>query len=292
MQGQPVINREEYIPGENGEKRWLLTSKLPLRNQDGKIVGLVGIGRDITEHKQVEESLARERSLLRTLIDNLPDSIYAKDATGRKTLANPADLKNLRCKTEAEAIGKTDFDLFPRDIAEKFWADDQKVIQGQPVINREEYFLDEEGKKRWLLTSKLPLRDQQGKIVGLVGIGRDITERKQAEETAANERALLRTLVDHLPVAVYLKDLAGRKTLANPMELSYTGATSEAEILGKTDSDLFPPEVAAVYRADDQKVLDSGQAVHQSRGKFYQIRRLGHLVLDLKSPAARRRRSA
>jgi len=211
---------------------------------------------------------APERLLLRTLIDNLPDAVYAKDAAGRKILANPADLKNLHCKTEAEAIGKTDFDFFPRDIAEKFYADDQKVMQGQPVINREEYFLDKEGEKRWLMTSKLPLRDQNGKIVGLVGIGRDITERKRAEQAVANERALLRTLVDHMPVAVYLKDLAGRKTLANPMELSYAGATSEGEVLGKMDSDLFPPEVAAAYRADDQKVLDTGQAVINREGSF------------------------
>ena len=98
---------------------------------------------------------------MRTLIDNLPDCIYAKDAAGRKTMANPADLKNLRCKTEAEAIGKNDFDLFSREIAENFWLDDQKVLQGHPVINREEYFIDEEGRKRWLLTSKLPMRDQR-----------------------------------------------------------------------------------------------------------------------------------
>ena len=96
-------------------------------------------------------------------------------------MANPADLKNLRCKTEAEAIGKSDFDLFPKDVAEQFWADDQKVIHGEPVINREEHFFDETGRKRWLLTSKLPLRDQTGKIVGLMGIGRDITARKEAE---------------------------------------------------------------------------------------------------------------
>jgi PAS domain S-box-containing protein len=176
-----------------------LTSKLPLRDQDGKIVGLVGINRNITERKQAEEALrqshdelekrvaertaelSRERLLLRTLIDNLPDCIYAKDTSGRKTMANPADLKNLRCKTEAEAIGKSDFDLFPKDIAEQFWAADQKVLQGEPVINREEHFFDETGRKRWLLTSKLPLRDQDGKIVGLVGIGRDVTERKEAE---------------------------------------------------------------------------------------------------------------
>src|SRR5208283_4945732 len=136
-----------------------------------------GISRDITEHRRTEQALAertvelsRERLLLRTLIDNLPDCIYAKDTAGRKTLANPADLKNLRCKTEAEAIGKSDFDLFPKDIAEQFWAADQKVLQGEPVINREEHFFDETGRKRWLLTSKLPLRDQDGKIVGLMGI--------------------------------------------------------------------------------------------------------------------------
>ncbi len=125
--------------------------------------------------------ISQDRLLLRTLIDNLPDCIYAKDAAGRKTMANPADLKNLRCKTEADAIGKNDFDLFSREIAENFWLDDQKVLQGHPVINREEYFIDEEGRKRWLLTSKLPMRDQSGTIVGLVGIGRDITDIKQAE---------------------------------------------------------------------------------------------------------------
>ena len=90
---------------------------------------------------RANQELAVSRRQLRALIDNLPDCIYAKDTAGRKTLANPADLKNLHCRTEAEAIGKSDFDLFPKDIAEKFWADDLKVIAGQPVINREEYLL-------------------------------------------------------------------------------------------------------------------------------------------------------
>jgi PAS domain S-box-containing protein len=128
------------------------------------------------------EALLKERRLLRTLIDNLPDAIYAKDAQGRKTLANPADLHNFHCATEAEALGKTDFDLFPPQIAERFFADDMQVIKtGTPVINREEYFLEENGKKSWLLSSKLPLHDEKGNIVGLIGIGRNITSLKAAE---------------------------------------------------------------------------------------------------------------
>jgi PAS domain S-box-containing protein len=180
------------------KNRWVSTTKVILRNAQGKVIGFIGLGRDITERKQAEDALARERSLLRTLIDNLPDCIYAKDAAGRKILANPADLKNFHCKTEAEAIGKTDFDLFPRDIAEKFWADDKKVIQGQPVINRAEYFLDENGGKSWLLTSKLPLHDQNGEIAGLIGIGRDITEQKEAEDALRESEAKLRQFTTQL----------------------------------------------------------------------------------------------
>ena len=212
--------------------------------------------------------LSQERLLLRTLIDSVPDSIYAKDAAGRKTMANLGDLKNLKCKTEAEVIGKTDFDFFPKEIAEKFQADDQKVLQGQAVINQEEQVLDEKGRKRWLLTSKLPLRDPNGKITGLVGISREITEHKRAEEALANERALLRTLVDNLPVAFYVKDLAGRKTLVNRVELEYVGATSEAEVLGKTDFDLFPPEQAAVYHANDQEIISTGQPIINREGSL------------------------
>ena len=265
--GQPLVGIEEKETWPDGRVTWVSTTKMPLRDRAGRVFGTFGISRDITEHRRIEQVLAertaelsKERLLLRTLIDNLPDAIYAKDAAGRKTMANPADLKNLRCKTEAEAIGKSDFDFFPPDVAKKFYDDDQKVIHGEPVINREEYFLDEAGRKRWLLTSKLPLRDQDGKIIGLVGIGRDITKRKQAEETLDQERRLLRTLIDNLPDAIYAKDTAGRKTLANLADLKNLHCKTEAETIGKTDFDLFPREHAERLYADDQKVIQ-GQPV-------------------------------
>ncbi len=208
--GEPLVNKIDEQPQPGGESEWASITKVPMRDGEGHIVGLVGINRDITQLKRTEDLLRRlaskleeevaartgelshERRLLRTLIDHLPDSIYAKDAAARKTLANPADLKNLRCRTEAEAIGKTDFDLYPPEIAAKFFADDQAVLAGHAVHNREEYYFDADNRKHWLLTSKLPLQDEAGMIVGIVGIGRDITAQKEAElKLEATRRQLL-----------------------------------------------------------------------------------------------------
>jgi PAS domain S-box-containing protein len=178
--GRPVINRREKIVKSGGEICWHLTTKVPWRDSAGNIVGVMSISRDISEQMQATVKLEDERNLIRTLIDHLPDCIYAKDAEARKILANPADLKNLGCKTEADAIGKSDFDLFPKEIAEAFFADDQAVLKGQPVINREEKVVLPNGETRWLLTSKIPWRTN-GDIIGLVGIGRDITDKKNLE---------------------------------------------------------------------------------------------------------------
>jgi PAS domain S-box-containing protein len=198
--GEPLVNKIEEQLQPNGETEWVSVTKVPMRDSEGNIVGLVGINRNINQLKRTEEllrlaagkleeevakrtaELSHERRVLRTLIDHLPDGIYAKDAAARKTLANPADLRHFRCQTEAEAIGKTDFDQFPPETAAKFLADDQAVLAGRPVHNREEYYFDENGRKHWLLTSKLPLSDDQGTIIGLVGIGRDITAQKEAEQ--------------------------------------------------------------------------------------------------------------
>ncbi len=162
-------------------------------------------GRDVTERRQAEETLRNERLLLRTLIDNIPDSIYSKDLTYRKTLANLTEIRYLGAESEAEVVAKDDFEFYPQELAEKFLADDQTVLQtGQPVLNREEYLPDKDGQKRWLLSSKLPLRDKDGRIIGLVGIGRDITERKQAEEELANVKTMLESAFEQTPIPMVL----------------------------------------------------------------------------------------
>jgi PAS domain S-box-containing protein len=135
------------------------------------------------EHAKAEAALTEERTLLRTLIDNLPDAIFVKDGESRFVITNISLSRLLGVKTQDEAIGKTDFDFFPEEVASQYFADEQSIIKtGQPIINREEPMTDRTGNRRWMLTTKVPLGDGGGKIVGLMGIIRDITGRKRLEQ--------------------------------------------------------------------------------------------------------------
>ena len=145
--------------------------------------GFATIFADITHRVKAEDVLRQERMMLRTLIDHIPDSIFVKDAQGRKIISNPADLLIMQLATEAEAIGKTDLELYPGESGQAWYNDDMSVITtGQPLLNKEGYYIDENGNKRWQVASKIPLKDDAGHIIGLVGIGHDITKQRQTEE--------------------------------------------------------------------------------------------------------------
>jgi two-component system NtrC family sensor kinase len=139
------------------------------------------------ERQNLAEALAHERNVLRTMIDLLPAFIYAKDAHSRFTACNELVARRMGTSPE-DLVGKTDFDFFPREMAEKFFADEQALIKsGEPLINREEIAYDKtRGMDRVILTSKVPLRDAAGNLTGIVGTGYDITDRKAAEERMAS----------------------------------------------------------------------------------------------------------
>ncbi len=227
---------------------------------------------DITGQKSVEqkgreaiENLRNERLLLRTLIDNIPDSIYSKDLDCRKTLVNKAELGFMGAKTEAEVLGKNDFDFYPAELAEKFYADDQSVIQsGKPVLNREEYILDENGKKRWLLSSKLPLRDKDNHVIGLVGIGRDITDRKLAEEDLKENEERHRTILQTAMDGFWLFDLNGKMLEVNQTYCLMSGF-SEKEILNMAVFELVADELAQNVNKRLQKVMKIGEDRFETR---------------------------
>jgi PAS domain S-box-containing protein len=134
------------------------------------------------ERKRTEEALAEERNLLRTLIDAHPDATYVKDTESRFLIGNLSVADLMGAPTPEELTGKRDSDFYPADLAQRYFADEQRIIQtGQPLINREEPAVDPSGKTHWLLTTKVPLRESSGCVVGIVGIGRDITDYKRVE---------------------------------------------------------------------------------------------------------------
>ena len=145
-------------------------------------LAVLATNRELFERRRLSLELAADRNLLRNLIDTAPDFIYIKDREGRIIRNNIAHARVMKLDDPAAAVGKTDFDFFRKDLAEIYWANDQEVIRtGKPQINREEEARNAAGETIWLSTTRSPLRDSQGEITGLVGVSRDITDRKRAE---------------------------------------------------------------------------------------------------------------
>jgi PAS domain S-box-containing protein/putative nucleotidyltransferase with HDIG domain len=202
----------------DGTHRSVEASVSPIKAANGSINGFRGTVRDITERKRMVDQLEEERILLRTLIDNLPDRIYVMDVQGRKLISNLADWKASGGKRMEDVIGKTDFDTYPPELAEDYWAADKAVIDtGIAIFNREEPGLDSQGNPIWVLSSKVSLRDGRGKVVGLVGIGHDITERKQAEEKILRQLEHLTALsaIDRVIASVFDLNLSLSEILSH-----------------------------------------------------------------------------
>jgi PAS domain S-box-containing protein len=197
---------------------------------------------------QTNEALPAEHNLLHTLIDSLPDRIYVKDTESRFLLNNIAHIRHLGAKSQEEVTGKTDFDFRPSEFAASYWADDQNVIQsGEALINREELTVFSSSKTGWHLATKVPLRDPQGKIVGLVGISRDITARKRAEEALFESEMKYRTLVTQSPDGIFIVDLSGNFLSVNKAmcdNLKYT----EEEFLSMKIWDIVPQQYMLLHK--------------------------------------------
>jgi PAS domain S-box-containing protein len=139
--------------------------------------------REMAMSQAAEAALAQDRDVLRTILDVLPEGVYVKDLEGRYCVVNSPVWKFFRAKSDQDVLGKTDFDLYPEDLAKVIVADDQAVVRSrQPLLAREERVFGGGGKSRWLLVTKVPLIDRQGDVRGIVSMARDITARKLVEE--------------------------------------------------------------------------------------------------------------
>jgi len=197
--GTPIIDKIERQTQADGKTVWVLTSKAPLCDEKGRLMGTFGISRDVTLLKEMEDALWHERNLLRNVIDNVPDFIFAKDTSGRYILNNLAHAHFLGKTSPEEVFGKTLFDLLPPAAAERSHADDVAVWESrEPMLNK----IESPAPQQWLSTSKIPLFDTRGEMTGLVAISRDITEQKRAQEALEKTNAELQRSREKLVRAV------------------------------------------------------------------------------------------
>lgn len=191
------------------------------------------VDRDVTDRKRMELALSEERRMLRTLIDSLPDYVYIKDTEGRFVVTNIANARVLRASDPEAAIGKSDFDFYPQEEAAAYFTADRAVIRtGEPLVNHEEPSTDPSGNTRWTLTTKVPRRDCQGNVIGLLGVGRDITERKRVEQALIESESRLKTILEKIPTGILIVDPATHTIVdINRIAASWVGA-SKAEIVG------------------------------------------------------------
>ncbi|MCP4608494.1 MAG: GAF domain-containing protein, partial [Planctomycetes bacterium] len=215
------------------------------------------------EHKRLEKSLREERDLLRMSINTLPYYIFVKDPDSRFVFNNSAHLRLLKATDQDQLLGKTDFDIFPPELAAQYYAAEQSIIQSdQPLIDQEEPCLDEAHNKQWLSTTKVALKDGHGKIVGLAGISRDITKRKQTEENLGSSVQQMKVAYEQ--TIIYARELKNEITERKRVELMLERRAAHLALINGIGR-----KIAAVLELD--RVLDRAASLVQETFDYHHV---------------------
>jgi len=203
-----------------------------LKNHEGKVVGSIGVIKDITARKKMERELEYERDLLQSLLDNIPDSIYFKDENSRFVKVNKAKAEHSNVFSE-DMIGKTDFDFLTENVARDIHDDDKKVMKtGKPIINKIEKIIDADDVEHWVSVTKIPRYNEDGEVIGTMGISRDVTEIKRADDEIGKSEKKYRNLFETAIDPIIIIDKNGYFSDVNQQVVELLGY-SKKDLIGK-----------------------------------------------------------
>jgi len=256
---EAIRNDELFFKTKIGDNIPVLFSSSTMMDEAGGMAGIVCIAKDITERKKAEDRLRKEEKLFNTFMDNISDSIYFKDKEKRFIRVNRLKAEHSGVDPE-EMIGKTDFDFFPKEIAIQSFADDNHIMEsGRSIIDKIEKIIHLDKREYWASVTKVPWYDEEGKIIGVIGITRDITQRKQVEEALRKSHQEFASLFKSNPEALAYLDKNSNIIDINPRFTELFGYTLE-EIKGRNVNEGFihPSDIIEEGKNLDKIVLSKG----------------------------------
>jgi PAS domain S-box-containing protein len=236
---------------------------------NGEHVKIVGVIQDITERKRMDEALKQSELRFQQISEHSGEWIWEVDKNGLYTYSSLVVKEILGYEPEEIVNKKYFYDFFKPEIREEL----KKAAMNAFGLKKSfENFtnsnIHKDGREVILTTSGIPMLDSDGYLTGYRGVDTDITIQKQAEEAVNQERRMLRTLIDNLPDPIYVEDKECRKVIANKADVANIGLKSEAEVIGKTDIELFPGNIGERGYADDLRVITSGKPIFDLEEEF------------------------
>jgi PAS domain S-box-containing protein len=234
-----VIELEETC--KDGSTIWTETTFSPLRDDNNKFIGFLGITRDMSERKHAEKALRESQQMLRLVLDTIPVKVFWKDRDSNYLGCNRHFAVDAGLGSTEEVIGKNDFTMPWAEQAELLRSYDREVIEtGLPKLNYVEFETRSDGSTVWLRTSKMPILDAEGRINGVLGTYEDITQSKNADEALRESQRRMSDIIDFLPDATFAIDRDGKVIAWNRAIEEMTGVPKQ-EILGKDHYDYAVP---------------------------------------------------
>ena len=249
--GQVVgLANHTVLIAKDGVERPIDDSGAPIRDDEGRIIGAVLVFRDVTERKRADEQLRRQGEMFRAISDNTTDLVYVKDRDHRLLFANTATLRAMGLPDSADVSDAEGTLAHYPSESEAVRTTDDRIMAAGVGEEGETEFSGVHGPRAYL-TSKTPMRDAGGRVVGLVAITRDITDRHRAEQRLHESEARFRLLADALPQIVYVTEADGRVTFVNQQWRDYTGQSDaqQADLTPLVHPDDLPPLTAAWQHA-------------------------------------------